>query len=67
LYGVSFFHRHFYTINATSGATSLISAGPHRDVYAMALDPVPEPATMIALGLGLAAMKSRRRPAKDSQ
>jgi hypothetical protein len=52
LYAMSFYHRDFYTVNPTSGATTFVSTGPHRDTTAMALNPVPEPGTMAFLGLG---------------
>ncbi len=63
LYAVSFFHREFYTVNPTTAATSFISVGPHRDVYAMALNPsvVPEPATLAGLAFGMAALLRRRK------
>lgn len=52
LYAMSFYHRDFYTVNTTSGATTFVSTGPHRDTTAMALNPVPEPGTLAFLGLG---------------
>ena len=63
LYAMSFYHRDFYSVNVSTAATSFISAGPHRDVYAMALNPsaVPEPGTIVGLGVGLAAYLRRRR------
>lgn len=60
LYAVSWFHRHFYSVSLVDGSTTFVSAGPHRDTTAMALDPVPEPATLVALGLGVLAMRRRR-------
>lgn len=61
LYAMTFYHREFYTVNTTNGATSFLSVGPHRDTTAMALDPVPEPATLGALAIGLVALRRRRR------
>lgn len=61
LYAVSWFHRYFYTVSTTTGATAFVSAGPHRDVTAMALNPVPEPASFAVLGLGILALRRRRR------
>ncbi len=63
LYAVSFFHRDFYSVDVSTAATTFISAGPHRDVFAMALNPssVPEPGTVIGLSVGIAAYLQRRR------
>ena len=63
LYAVSFFHREFYSVNVSTATTNFISAGPHRDVFAMALNAsvVPEPGTIVGLGVGLAAYLRRRR------
>lgn len=61
LYAMSFFHRDFYTVSTVTGATTFVSTGPHRDTTAMALNPVPEPATLVALALGCVAVLRRRR------
>lgn len=61
LYAMSFFHRYFYTVSTTTAATSLVSVGPHKDTTAMALNPVPEPASLAIIGLGLLALAKRRR------
>lgn len=53
LYAMSWFHRWFYTVSTANGATSFVSAGPHRDVTAMALL-VPEPSTLAMTLTGLA-------------
>lgn len=61
LYAITWFHRDFYTVDPTTGATTLVSNGPHRDVTGMALDPVPEPATASTLGAAFIILSRRRR------
>ncbi|MEI7575858.1 MAG: PEP-CTERM sorting domain-containing protein [Armatimonadota bacterium] len=63
LYAVSFYHRDFYSVNVSTAATSFISTGPHRDVYAMALNPtvVPEPGTILGLAAGICGYLRRRK------
>jgi hypothetical protein len=61
LVGMTFFHRYFYDINTSNAATSLLSVGPHRDTTAFALDPVPEPASLIVFGAGAVGLLRRRR------
>lgn len=60
LYAMSFYHRDFYTVNPTSGATTFVSTGPHRDTTAMALNPVPEPAAATLFGAGVLALSWRK-------
>jgi len=60
LYAMTFFHRYFYTVNTTNAATTLASTGPHRDTTAMALNPVPEPATLVIFGVGVLTLARRR-------
>ncbi len=59
LHAMTWFHRHFYTVSLLDASTTFVSAGPHRDATGMALDPVPEPATLLGLAIGLAALKRR--------
>lgn len=63
LVAMTFYHRWFYTVSPTTGATTFISAGPHRDTTAMALAPVPEPASagMLLGGLMAIGWRVRRR------
>lgn len=62
LYAMNWYHRDFYTVNATTGATALVSSGPHRDVTGMALpSAVPEPGSLAALGVGFLTLLRRRR------
>lgn len=58
---MSFYHRYFYTVSTSTAATSFVSAGPHRDTTAMALNPVPEPGAVIVLVAGLGGLLRRRR------
>jgi hypothetical protein len=60
LYAMSFYHRDFYTVNLSNGATTLVSTGPHRDTTAMALNPIPEPAAATLFGLGALLFSWRR-------
>ena len=61
LYAVTWFHRYFYSVVPGTAATSFISSGPHRDSTALALKPVPVPATAWLFGGGLAALGVFRR------
>jgi len=65
LRGVTWFHRHLLTINPTSAATSTISVGPHRDSTAFAMNPVPEPSTIVAIALCLHGLGRRKRSSKS--
>lgn len=60
LYAMSWYHRWFYSVSTVNATTSFVSAGPHRDVTAMAL-PVPEPAALVGLAIGSAILLLRRR------
>ena len=66
LYAMSFFHREFYAVNTANGATTFLSTGPHRDTTAMALNPVPEPATLTLSLLGMGALILSRRNARPA-
>jgi hypothetical protein len=65
LLAMTWFHRHFLTVNPANGATTFLSAGPHRDANGLAVDPnpVPEAGTWAAsLGLvGAATVMGWRR------
>ena len=61
LYAMTWFHRDFYSVNPATGATTLISNGPHRDVTGMALSPVPEPGSLSVLGLATLVFAKRRK------
>lgn len=61
LIGVTFYHRYFYNVSTSTAATTLLSTGPHRDTTAMALNPVPEPATFALLPAAAAMLLRRKR------
>lgn len=67
LLAMTWHHRHFLQVNPASGATTFLSAGPHRDATGLAVDPnaLPEPGTWAAgVGMvGAAALLCRRRMA----
>ncbi len=63
LYAVSFYHRYFYTVSTATAATSFISAGPHKDTTGMALNPVPEPATLACFAVGSMLLRRRKKTA----
>jgi hypothetical protein len=62
LYAMSWYHRWFYSVSTATAATTFISAGPHRDVTAMALVlVVPEPASLVCVVCaGVMFRRSRR-------
>lgn len=61
LYAMSWYHRWFYTVSTSNGATSFVSIGPHRDVTAMAFA-VPEPTSLLGLVWGALLLLRFRRP-----
>ncbi|MFZ4507956.1 MAG: PEP-CTERM sorting domain-containing protein [Fimbriimonas sp.] len=61
LYAMTWFHRYFYTVNTTTATTTFVSMGPHRDVTGMAFRVVPEPASLVALGVATAMFLRRKR------
>jgi hypothetical protein len=66
LYAMTWFHRWFYSVDPATGATTLVSTGPHRDSTALALLPVPEPGSGALLGLGLGLVAWRLRPKRKA-
>jgi hypothetical protein len=54
LLAMTWFHRHFLTVNPANGATTFLSSGPHRDANGLAVDPNPVPeAGTCAAAMGL--------------
>jgi hypothetical protein len=60
LHAMTWFHRYFYTVSTSTGATTFVSAGPHKDTTGMALNPVPEPGTVAVLLAGILCLRRRR-------
>lgn len=42
LHAMTWFHRHFYTVDTSTAALGLLSVGPHRDATALAIQDIPE-------------------------
>ena len=61
LYAMSWYHRWFYSVSTVNANTSFVSAGPHRDVTAMAL-PVPEPSAFVGIVVCFSFLLYRKRP-----
>ncbi|MEO7386872.1 MAG: hypothetical protein ABIX37_08055 [Gammaproteobacteria bacterium] len=66
LYAMTWYHRWFYSVAPTTAVTSFVSSGPHRDSTALALQPVPVPATAWLFGGGLAALRASARRLRRS-
>lgn len=60
LYAMTFFHREFDIVNTSTGATTFVSTGPHRDTTAMALNPIPEPGALAISGIAALALLRRK-------
>lgn len=61
LYAMSWFHRYFYTVSTANGNTTFVSAGPHRDTTGLALSPVPEPASLAVIVMGIGVLARKRQ------
>jgi hypothetical protein len=61
LYAMTWFHRHFYSVNPTTAATAQLSVGPHRDATAMAFAEVPEATASVPALAALFAWLGWRR------
>ena len=61
LYAMTWFHRHFYSVNPATAATVQLSAGPHRDATAMAFAEVPEATVSVPALAALFAWLGWRR------
>jgi hypothetical protein len=61
LYAMTWFHRHFYSVNPATAATAQLSVGPHRDATAMAFAEVPEATVSVPVLAALFAWLGWRR------
>ncbi len=61
LYAMTWFHRHFYSVNQATAATTQLSVGPHRDATAMAVAEVPEATVSMPALAGMLAWFGWRR------